>query len=396
MERKAYLVNEKLFDLLVEENFEKLNTDELQRLFDNSSYEISDKWVFISDKTEREYQKESENYQIGFFFRSQGLYGYKYFSLIDYGNNSIYKIGIPDASSSDDGIDRQKCVTIELRGKEPDYIIDLKKHVFNRLASGTQINNYLINNIKQILIKSFTEFFDDEFGKIQIRVEQNNSPTEHKNSFFVTYNVDPTQFREHKNVVAEKLYTLKDIMDIKIKEVFFKPYTNENIISLIKMEMRTMDLVRATNEYMRADASLYLEWRDLVHYSRFDSQMLSEYKQEEVDTENIKNVERLISSELRDFSGDWYNNESLILSSKNSFYFRSRQLIDKIYNSLRGFVSSIFNNILKLSFQKLYKCWRKIISYVRKNTWVQIVIGYTLLSIFSGFCQAIFQKWIVK
>ena len=37
MERKAYPVDEKLFNLLLEENFEKLNTDELQRLFDNSS-----------------------------------------------------------------------------------------------------------------------------------------------------------------------------------------------------------------------------------------------------------------------------------------------------------------------------------------------------------------------
>ena len=101
MERNAYPVDEKLFYLLVEDKFDELNTNELQRLFDNSSYEISDEWVFISDKTEKEYQKEPENHNIGLFFHSHGLYGYKYFSLIDYGDNSNYKIGIPDVSRAD-------------------------------------------------------------------------------------------------------------------------------------------------------------------------------------------------------------------------------------------------------------------------------------------------------
>ena len=82
MERNAYPVDEKLFYLLIEEKFDELNTDELQRLFDNSSYEISDEWVFISDKTEEEYQKEPENHQVVFFFRSQGLYGYKYLAHV--------------------------------------------------------------------------------------------------------------------------------------------------------------------------------------------------------------------------------------------------------------------------------------------------------------------------
>ena len=159
MKRKAYSVNEKLFYFLLEENFDELNIDELQKLFDNSYYEISDKWVFISDKIEREYLKESEDFEIKHFFSFSRLYGYKYFSLIDYGNNSTYKVGIPDVSRSDDGMDRQKCVIIQPRGKESRDIIDLKKYVFNRLASGTQISNYLINNIKQILIKSFIEFF---------------------------------------------------------------------------------------------------------------------------------------------------------------------------------------------------------------------------------------------
>lgn len=35
MERKAYSVDEKLFNLLLEENFDKLNTGELQKLFDS-------------------------------------------------------------------------------------------------------------------------------------------------------------------------------------------------------------------------------------------------------------------------------------------------------------------------------------------------------------------------
>ncbi|MCY3721827.1 MAG: hypothetical protein OXG97_06365 [Candidatus Poribacteria bacterium] len=396
MKRKAYSVDEKLFGLLREENFDKLNTGELQKLFDNSPHEISDKWVFISDKTEREYQKEFENYQIGFFFRYQGLYGYRYFSLVDYENNSTYKIGIPDVSSSDDGVDRQKCVTIEL---ESDDIIDVKKYVFNKLASGTQITNYLINNKKQVLIKSFTDFFHDEFGKIQNQAKRNHSPTEDKDPFFVTYNVDPEQFQDHKNVVAEKLHILKDIMDINIKEVFFKPYADKDLIALINMETKTMDLVRAINEYIRGDASLYLEWGDPVRYNRFDSQMLSQYREEEVNTDNIKNVEQLIASEIRGFSGDWYDNESLVLSSKSCFYFRSRQLIDKICNLLRDFVSFIYNNILKilkLGFQKLYRCCKKIFSYIPKNTWIQIALSYTFLAIVTGAFQALFSSLTVR
>ncbi len=399
MERKAYSVDKSLFYLLLEEDFDKLNTDELQRLFDNSSYGISDKWVLISDKTERGYQKESENQRIEHFFYATGLYGYKYFSLIDYGNNSTYKIGVPDVSRSDDVRDRQKSVTIDERNVSSESVTEIKKYVFNRLASGTQIDNYLVNNIKQILIKSFTDFFHDEFGKIQNRVEQNMSPTDHKNPFFVTYNVDPKQFQEHKNVVAEKLYILKDIVDMNIKETFFKPYTNTKIIALINMQTRTMDLIRTINEYIRANASLYLEWKsdtpyDELRYDTFDSQILSEYKTQKIDQENIKNVKELILNEFRNFSDNWYDNESFVLSSKKKFHFRIRQRTDKICNSLGDFILLIYNNTLKLGFKKLHERYNKISSYIRRNTWIQIAIGYTLLSIFSGFCQAIFQKYI--
>lgn len=292
-------------------------------------------------------------------------------------------------------MDRQKSVTINKTNTDSEDIITIQKYVFSRLTNETQTNNYLVNNIKQILIKFFTEFFFYEFGRIQNRVEQNNSPTEHENPFFVTYNVDLKQFQEHKNVVAGKLHTLKNIMDINIKKVFFKPYKNEDIISLINMEIRTMDLVRSINEYMRADASLCLEWGDPVRYNQFDSQMLSQYREEEVDKENIKNVKQIISDELRGFSDGWYDNESLISSSKNTFYFRSRQLIDKIHRLLRGFISFIYNNILKLCFGKLREYYHRIRSYIRNHEWIRILIGYVVLSILSGLCQAIFQKWIV-
>ncbi len=228
MERRAYPVDEKLFSLFVEENFDELNTDELQTLFDNLPYKISDKWIFICDKTERQYQSKFENRKVDYFFQYSRLYGYKYFSLIDYGSNSTYKIGILDLSESNDAMDRQKSVTIDKRGTSSEDIIEIKKYVFERLANETQINNYLINNRHQILTQSFTEFFDEEFGKIQDRVKQNDSPTEDENPFFVTYNVDLKQFQEHKNVVAGKLDTLKDIIGISIKEVFFKPYKDED------------------------------------------------------------------------------------------------------------------------------------------------------------------------
>ena len=382
MERKAYPVDEKLFYLLVEENFEKLNIDELQRLFDNSSHEISNKWVFTNEKIK------------GFFWH-HGLYGYKYFNLIDYGNNSTYEVGIPDISKSDNVIERQKCIVID-EVNQPARMIPIKRYIFDRLASGTQIINYLVKNKKQVLIKSFIDFFHDEVGKIQDRVEQNDGPTEHKNPLFVTYYVDPKQFQDHKNVVSEKFQILKDITDINIKEVFFKPYTDKDIIALINIQTKTMDLVKAINEYMRADASLYLEWRDSVFYNRFDSQMLSQYKQEEADKDNIKNVEQTISSELRDFSDDWYDNESLILSSKNNFYFRSRQLIDKIRNLLRNFTSFIFNNILKLCWEKLRRCYNRTWSYIKRNKWIQIVMGWTAFALFSGLCQALFQKYLIN
>ena len=382
MERSAYLVDEKLFNLLLEEKFDKLNVDELQRLFDNSSHEISDKWVFTSEKIEE------------FFFRHR-LSGYKYFYLIDYENSSTYEIGIPDVSKSDDGMDRQKCVIID-EVTQPNRIIGLKKHVFNRLASGMEINNCLINNIRQILIQSFISFFDDEFGKIQSQVRQNDSPTEQKNLFFLTYNVDPKQFQEHKNVVAKKLRILKNIRDMNIKEVFFKPYTNKDIISLISMEIRTMDLVRAINEYMRADASLYLQWRDPVLYNRFDSQILRQYREKEADKDNIKNAEQLILSELKDFDNYWYDNESLILSSKKRFGFRSRQLTDKIYNLLGNFIAFIFKNTPKWFWKKLCKCWNKIRLFVRKHEWARIGIGYIVLSIFAGLFQALFSSSTVK
>lgn len=381
MERRAYPVDEKLFYLLVEEKFDELNIDELQRLFDNSSHDISDKWVFTSDK-------------IKDFSFTPGLLGYKYFCLVDYGNDSTYEIGIPNVSESDDIMERQKCVIIDEGGTS--NIISIKRAVFNRLAHGTQINNYLIKNIKQILIKSFTDFFDDEFGRILDQAEHNPSPTEQKYPFLVTYNVDPNQFQDHKNVVAEKLYILKDIRDMNIKEAFFKLYRDKDLISLINMETKIMDLVKAINEYIRADASLYLKWGDHILYDRFDSQILSQYGGNKPDKENIKNVKQIISDELKDFSEDWYDNESLILSSKKRFGFRSRQRIDKIRNSLSNFISFIYNNILKLCLEKLRKYYSKIRSYIIRNTWIQIVIGYTLLSIFSGFCQAIFQKWIVK
>ena len=192
MERKVYSVDEKLFDLLLEENFDELNIDELQELFGNSDYEISDKWVFTSDKVEG-------------FLHFHGLTGYKYFYLIDYENSFTYEIGIPDVSKSNGVMERQKCLVIE-EIKQPARMIRIKKYIFDKLASGTQINNYLINNIRQVLIKSFTDFFDDEFDKVQNQVEhvrRANNLTEDKEPFFITYNVDPKQFEEHKSVVAE-------------------------------------------------------------------------------------------------------------------------------------------------------------------------------------------------
>ena len=130
MERKAYSVDEKLFNLLLEENleenFDTLNTGELQKLFDNLPYEISDRWVFISDKTEREYRSESENYEMRHFFSYSRLIGYKYFSLIDYENDSIYKIGIPDVSESNDATDREKNVTINKTNTSSEDIIKIQ------------------------------------------------------------------------------------------------------------------------------------------------------------------------------------------------------------------------------------------------------------------------------
>ncbi|MDE0469772.1 MAG: hypothetical protein OYL97_22235 [Candidatus Poribacteria bacterium] len=393
MERKAYSVDEKLFNLLLKENFDESNTNELQKLFDNLPYEISDKWVFISDKTEREYQSESENYKVDHFFRYSRLSGYKYFSLIDYENSSTYKIGIPDVSESNDAMDRQKSVTISKTNTNSEDIIEIQKYVFDRrLTNQTQINNYLVNNMKEVLIKFFTDFFPYEFGRIQDRVKQNNSPTEHKNPFFVTYNVDLKQFQEHKNVVAEKLHTLKDIMDINIKEIFFKPYKNEDIISLINMEIRTMDLIRAINEYVRADACLYLQWRDHVRYNRFNSQMLSEYREREAEKENIKKAEEIISGELRNFSNDWYDNETLISSSKNSFYFRSRRLTAKIYNLFGNFISFI-KNIPKWFWENLCKRWSKIRRSIRESEWIRVGIGYTFLAIVTAFFQAPISNW---
>ena len=183
-------------------------------------------------------------------------------------------------------------------------------------------------------------------------------------------------------------------MDINIKEVFFKPYKNKHIISLINMEIRTIDLVRSINEYMRADASLYLKWGDPIRYNQFHSQILSQYREEGADKDNIKYVEQIISGELRNFSNDWYDNETLISLSKNSFYFRSRRLTAKIYNLLGTFISFI-KNIPKWFWEKLCKCWSKIRLFVRKHEWVRIGIGYIVLSIFTGLFQAIFQKWIV-
>ena len=147
---------------------------------------------------------------------------------------------------------------------------------------------------------------------------------------------------------------------------------------------------------MRADASLYLQWRGPIYYNQFDSQMLSQYNQEEANEENIKDIRQIISNELIDFSDNWYDNESLILSSKRSFYFRTRQLIDKIHRLLRGFVSFIYNNTLKLCWEKLRRCYNKIWSYIRRNTWIQIAIGWTAFALFSGLCQALFQKYLIN
>ena len=196
--------------------------------------------------------------------------------------------------------------------------------------------------------------------------------------------------------MAEKLRIVKGVTDVNIKEVFFKPYTNENIIALINMQIRTMDFVKAINEYMRADASLYLQWKDPVLYSLFDSQMLSQYREEKPDKENIKNVEELISSEIRNFSDDWYDNESLISSSKSNFYFRRRQLIDKICNSLGNFISFISNNVLKLSFRKLYERYNKIRLYIRENEWIRVGISYTFLAIVTALFQTLFSTSTFK
>ncbi len=156
-----------------------------------------------------------------------------------------------------------------------------------------------------------------------------------------------------------------------------------------------MDLIRAINEYVRADACLYLQWGDRVLYSRFNSQMLSQYREEEADKDSIKNAEQLISSELIRFSGDWYDNEIFISSSKNSFSFRSRRLTAKIYNLLGNFISFI-KNIPKWFWENLCKCWSKIRRSIRGSEWIRVGIGFTFLAIATAFFQSLFSDLNVK
>ena len=170
--------------------------------------------------------------------------------------------------------------------------------------------------------------------------------------------------------------------------------------------------MRAINEYIRGDASLYLEWKITgfpLRFDEFNSTLIKDFRDKKMTEDTLKLVRKRTSVKIeeidemgsqlfKELSNNQNNISYSILRRKKhsgngfkSFEFRSKELLVKLQLKTKYIFSETISQIRKFGKKGVQKC----INFARK-TWFQILIGYLVFSIISGFFQALFNIILSK
>ena len=390
MDYNPYKVNETIFRGLLNENKELLTLNTLQNFFnENGTIEnFSEKWILILDD-----QYNCNDFSVP---ASHCFYGHKYYVLMDYKTNFCYKIGIPNPKD---------IASIESRQK---FIIIYKGRSISSEEINTVFQKYLMSNkgtyivagLKSILIQTFSLLFQQKKENYYQTMQSRPDTKECKTDFFevdfevddvlISYNTDENSIVSDKESIFKELKGLFKIQNANRKEILLKDYSSQEILLLINLSLGIFDLMRAINEYIRGDASVYFDWKNggqSFRFDHFNSILLKDFKDETMTEDTLKSVREIISEKVKEI-----NEDSLLRRKINSgigfksYEFRLKEFLAKLQSKIKKF---LVGTILKS--RNMRKKYVQKGKNLLSKSWFQILIGYVALSILSAFFQAWFN-----
>ena len=396
MDFHAHKVNETFFKAFLNGNKEILTLNTLQNFFNETIEDFSEKWILILDD-----KNDSDDFST---LSTSGLYGHKYCILMDYKTNSYFKIGIPNPKDITSIEDRQKSIIIyngrPISIKEIDAVF--QEYLKNNKSS------YIVSDLKYILVSTFSLLFQQEKEKYSQTMHSRQDLKECKKNFFevdfdvddvfVSYNIDENSIESDKESIFKKLKVLVKIQNVYRKDILLKDHSNQKLIHLINLSLDIFDLMRAINEYIRGDASVYLQWkRSSFRFNQFNSTLLEDFRGDNITEGTLKLVRERISEKIEEINEnasqfkELSNNQNTVSYSIlrwkkqsdngfKSFEFRSKEFLYKSQLKIKGISSKTFSLLKKFGKKRVQQC-----KNLGSKTWVQILIGYVVLSALSGF-----------
>jgi len=388
MNYTAHKVNKLIFEGFLNGDQESLTLNTLQNLFNKTIENFSEEWILILDD-----QYECSDFSVP---ASHRFYGHKYYVLMDYKTNFCYRIGIPNPKDIASIESRQKFIIIykgrSISSQEIDTVF--QKYLMNN--KGT----YIVSGLKSILIHTFSLLFQQKKENYYQTMQSRPDTKECKTDFFqvdfevddvlVSYNVDEDSIVSDKESIFKELKGLFKIQNANRKEILLKDYSSQEILLLINLSLGIFDLMRAINEYIRGDASVYLKWEHWgrpFRFDRFNSIILKDFKDEATTEDTLKLVRERISEKVKEI-----NEDSSLRRKINSgigfksYEFRLKEFLAKLQVTTKVVFSVTISRIGKF----VKKRYRNFVGLLKKR-WFHIPLAYVILSVLSAFFQASFN-----
>ena len=388
MNYNAHKVSGTIFKGFLNGDKELLTLKTLQNLFNETIENFSEKWILILDD-----QYDCNDFSVPATHRA---YGHKYFILMDFKTNSFYKIGIPNPKDIAAIENRQKFIIVY---KSRSISVEEIDTVFQKYLTNNK-GTYIISDLTHILIHTFSLLFQEKKENYYQAMQTRPDSKESKKNFFevdfevddvfVSYNVDENSIVSDKESVFKKFKELFKIHNVSRKDILLKGYSNQQLILLINLSLGIFDLMRAINEYIRGDASLCLEWKNIgypLQFDEFNSVLLENFKNEAIAEDPLKLVRGRISEKIKEINEESSLGRKIDSGSGfKSYEFRLKEFLFKLQLKIKDFLTKTIPQIGKF----VKKGGQKCINLVRKP-WFHIPLAYVILSILSAFFQAWFN-----
>ena len=384
MDYTAHKVNKLIFEGFLNGDRESLTLNTLQNFFNETIENFSEKWILILDD-----QYNCDDFSVPATHRRSG---HKYCVLMDYKTKSLYKIGIPNPKDITSLESRRKSIIIYQRRS---FLYNEIGIVFQKYLKNNE-GSYIVSDLKYILIHTFSSLFEQEKSDYFRSIKTQSNSKKFKESFFevddvfLSYNIDEESIERDKESVFRKLKGLFEIQSVNRKDILLKDYSNQELILLTDLSSRIFDLMRAINEYIRGDASVYLTWDNVggpFRFQNFNSTLLKVFKDTTITEDTLKLVKERISGKIEEIKGNSSLRRKIDSGSGfKSYEFRLKEFLVKLQVTTKAVFSLTVSQIGKF----VKKHCRNFIVLIKKP-WFHIPLAYVILSILSAFFEAWFN-----